>query len=167
MVFPALHSFSFSDSFLFKKQTAYNMFLKKVFIKIKTFLGGHRTCRILVPCSGIKPAPHALEVWCLNHWTTREILNSFESTSIPTLPSLPHCLFYSLSQLIYCSSASCFLIQARLLCYLQNAGSTQLPWGFALARPSACCVLIPYLYDSLSSFESLLKLSFEKRPSLA
>ena len=85
MVFPALHSFSFSDSFLFKKQTAYNMFLKKVFIKIKTFLGGHRTCRILVPCSGIKPAPHALEMRCLNHWTTREILNSFESTSILTL----------------------------------------------------------------------------------
>ena len=61
------------------------MFLKKVFIKIKTFLGGHRTCRILVPCSGIKPAPHALEMRCLNHWTTREILNSFESTSILTL----------------------------------------------------------------------------------
>ena len=28
---------------------------------------------ILVPQPGIKPAPPALEVWSLNHWTTREV----------------------------------------------------------------------------------------------
>ena len=54
-------------------------------------------CEILVPCSGIKPASHALEVWCLNHWTTREILNSFESTSIPTLSSFLLGDFYFLN----------------------------------------------------------------------
>ena len=30
-------------------------------------------CGILVPQPGIKPAPPALEVWSLNHWTTREV----------------------------------------------------------------------------------------------
>ena len=31
------------------------------------------TCGILVPWPGIKPVPLALEVWILNHWTTKEI----------------------------------------------------------------------------------------------
>ena len=31
-------------------------------------------CRILVPQPGIKPAPPALEVQSLNHWTAREVL---------------------------------------------------------------------------------------------
>ena len=31
-------------------------------------------CRILVPWPGIKPAPPAVEVQSLNHWTVREIL---------------------------------------------------------------------------------------------
>ena len=33
----------------------------------------HVACRILVPQLGIKPAPSAVEVQILNHWTTREI----------------------------------------------------------------------------------------------
>ena len=33
-------------------------------------------CGILVPRPGIKPTPPALEAWSLNHWTTREVLNS-------------------------------------------------------------------------------------------
>ena len=28
---------------------------------------------ILVPCTGIKPSPPTLEMWNLNHWTTRGI----------------------------------------------------------------------------------------------
>ena len=31
-------------------------------------------CRILAPQPGIKPMPSAVEVWGLNHWTTRELL---------------------------------------------------------------------------------------------
>ena len=34
----------------------------------------HVACGILVPQPGIKPAPPALEVGSLNHWTTREVL---------------------------------------------------------------------------------------------
>ena len=30
-------------------------------------------CRILVPQPGIKPVPPAVEVQCINHWTTREV----------------------------------------------------------------------------------------------
>lgn len=29
--------------------------------------------RILVPRPGIKPMPSALEMWCLNHWSIREV----------------------------------------------------------------------------------------------
>ena len=32
-----------------------------------------QTCGILVLWPGIEPMPFAVEVWCLNHWTTREI----------------------------------------------------------------------------------------------
>ena len=34
-------------------------------------------CGILVPRPGIEPTPPALEVWSLNHWTTREVPNVF------------------------------------------------------------------------------------------
>lgn len=30
-------------------------------------------CGILVPLPGIKPMPSAVEVWILNHWTSREV----------------------------------------------------------------------------------------------
>ena len=30
-------------------------------------------CRILVPQPGIEPVPPAVEVWSLNHWTTKEV----------------------------------------------------------------------------------------------
>ena len=30
-------------------------------------------CGILIPWPGIKPVPPAVEVWCLNHWTAREV----------------------------------------------------------------------------------------------
>ena len=33
----------------------------------------HVACGILVPRPGIWPMPPALEVWSLNHWTTREV----------------------------------------------------------------------------------------------
>ena len=33
----------------------------------------HVACRILVPPSGIKPVPPAVEAQILNHWTTREV----------------------------------------------------------------------------------------------
>ena len=35
----------------------------------------HMACRILVPQPGIEPLPPAVEVWSLNHWTTREVLS--------------------------------------------------------------------------------------------
>ena len=38
-------------------------------------------CRILVPRSGIKPTPLAMEVWSLNHWEVLYI--SFKGTSYP------------------------------------------------------------------------------------
>ena len=40
------------------------------------FFGGAYcvVCRILAPQPGIKPMPSAVEVWGLNHWTTRELL---------------------------------------------------------------------------------------------
>ena len=38
-------------------------------------------CRILVPPSGIKPTPLAMEVWSLNHWEVLYI--SFKGTSYP------------------------------------------------------------------------------------
>ena len=33
----------------------------------------HVACRILVPQPGIEPMPPAVEVWCLSHWTVREV----------------------------------------------------------------------------------------------
>ena len=36
----------------------------------------HVACGILIPRSGIEPTPPELDAWCLNHWTTREVLNS-------------------------------------------------------------------------------------------
>lgn len=40
-------------------------------------------CGILVPWTGIKSVPPALEAWCRNHWShlTREVLGSFSSIS--------------------------------------------------------------------------------------
>ena len=32
----------------------------------------HRACRILVPRTGTEPMPPSVEVWGLNHWTSRE-----------------------------------------------------------------------------------------------
>ena len=33
----------------------------------------HEACGILVPQLGVETVPPALEVWSLNHWTTREV----------------------------------------------------------------------------------------------
>ena len=33
----------------------------------------HPACTILVPQPGIEPVSPAVEVWSLNHWTTREV----------------------------------------------------------------------------------------------
>ena len=56
------HSFSWlSKSPLFTSTTSF-------------FWPHHTACGILVPHSGIKPTPPAVEVQSLNHWTTREVL---------------------------------------------------------------------------------------------
>ena len=34
-------------------------------------------CGILIPRPGIEPVPPAVEVWCLNQWTAREVLDFF------------------------------------------------------------------------------------------
>ena len=39
-------------------------------------------CRILVPQSGIEPAPLGMEVWSLNHWTAREVPQFKETKQI-------------------------------------------------------------------------------------
>ena len=39
----------------------------------------HESCGILVPQPGIETAPSALEVWSLNRWTAREVLNLFST----------------------------------------------------------------------------------------
>ena len=36
----------------------------------------HTACGILIPRPGIKPTPTAVEAWCINYWTTREIPSS-------------------------------------------------------------------------------------------
>ena len=33
----------------------------------------HVACRILVPHPGTESVTSAVEAWCLNHWTTREV----------------------------------------------------------------------------------------------
>ena len=40
---------------------------------IFSFSPRHPACGILVPLPRIKPAPPALEVWSLNHWTSGEV----------------------------------------------------------------------------------------------
>ena len=48
------------------------------FFKINFFWPCHdEACGILVPQPGIQPMPPALEVQCLNHWTTREVPDWF------------------------------------------------------------------------------------------
>ena len=38
------------------------------------FFFSYKACWILAPLPGIKPMPPAVEVWSLNHWTAREVL---------------------------------------------------------------------------------------------
>ena len=45
-------------------------------------------CRILVPWPGIEPRPTALEVWSLNHWTTREV-PVLSKQSLPCIACCP------------------------------------------------------------------------------
>ena len=58
----------FLISFLFKNLFIYLFWVRWV------LLVAHG---ILVPQPGIEPMPPALEVWSLNHWTTREVSRSF------------------------------------------------------------------------------------------
>ena len=46
---------------------------------------GYTACGILVPQPGIEAMPPALEVWSLNHWTTREVLSSVISLTLELL----------------------------------------------------------------------------------
>ena len=49
---------------------------KKIFFNF-FFWPCHTAYRIPVPRAGIKPVPIAIEVWILNHWTTRKVLEIF------------------------------------------------------------------------------------------
>jgi len=65
-----------------------------------TFWLCHAACGILVPWPGIELMPPSVEVWCLNHWTTREV---------------PHLLFKILP---YFYLSHCWM----LLCYGGSEG---------------------------------------------
>ena len=43
------------------------------YVRMYVFRLRRMICGILVPQPGIKPMPPAVEVWSLNHWTTREV----------------------------------------------------------------------------------------------
>ena len=43
------------------------------FVVVFFWVACHAACRILVPRPGNKPLPSAVEVWSLNHWTTKEV----------------------------------------------------------------------------------------------
>ena len=64
-----------------KKIMIRNHIKNTLLLLVITFLA----CRILVPGPRIKPVPPAMQVWRLNHWTTREVL------LVPFLP----CVFPS------------------------------------------------------------------------
>ena len=55
-----------------------------LFFKFYLFFG-YTACGILVPQPGIKAMPPALEVWSLNHWTTREVPSSVISLTLELL----------------------------------------------------------------------------------
>ena len=50
---------------------------KPVQIMLLFFSPGHAACGILVSSPGVEQAPPALEIWRLNHWTSREIPKSY------------------------------------------------------------------------------------------
>ena len=50
---------------------------------LSLFWPHHLTCGILVLQPRIKLLPLALEVWSLNHWTTREVLLLFSFSLTP------------------------------------------------------------------------------------
>ena len=70
-VFASVHSF-------------YNITFTSSFLK-KIYWPHHRACEILVQ-SGIEAVPLALEVQCLNHWTTGKSLLPFILVKNNTLP---------------------------------------------------------------------------------
>ena len=56
------------------------LFSSYLFIFFSSFVGravNHKVCGSLVSWPGVEPAPHALEAWSLNHWTTREVPHVF------------------------------------------------------------------------------------------
>ena len=77
-----LLSFSLSlllEVLLFECWSSWTNLLLFVLFSISScsfFFFGHNhvTCRLLVPWAGIEPAPPAVAVQSLNHWTTREVL---------------------------------------------------------------------------------------------
>ena len=53
------------------------------------FLTHCKTCEILAPQQWIEPLPPAVEMWSLNHWTTREVPNQdFKSNVLNMLKEL-------------------------------------------------------------------------------
>ena len=52
---------------------------KAVQIMLLFFSPGHAACGILVSSPRVEQAPPALEIWRLNHWTSREIPKSYSS----------------------------------------------------------------------------------------
>ena len=68
------------------------------------------TCRILVPWTGIKPVPHAMEAQSLNHWPAREVsllpLLFFLLLLPELLSPLPFFSFLSFFLFLLCPSLS-------------------------------------------------------------
>ena len=56
----------------------------------------HRAaCGILVPQPGVRPGPPALEVWSLNHWTTREVPDLIVFNSLICTMRCPKLIYIS------------------------------------------------------------------------
>ena len=67
-----LHVFLFQQRVFINYITMYNNGFN-IFILFIYFWLGCVACGILVPWSGIKPVPPALEAWIHDHWTNREV----------------------------------------------------------------------------------------------
>ena len=118
--------------------------------------------RILVPPSGHKPVPPAVEAQCLNHWITRQvffIFNWMVSSSSP-LPCSSASSFPSPSLLTFLPGFNPTLISsswAGLGSVLLLPWATSVLFQFFTRNPRACCFC--QLLAFLSSFTPSLILS--------
>lgn len=88
-----------------------------------------QACRILVHWPGTEPIPPAVEIWSLNHWTSRDSDNATPS------PSPRFWLHPS-----FCSPHSYIVLNKH--CWL-------LVWGFCTSSPSVSTQLVPSPNPSL------------------